>query len=87
MVVVSGKIDFDRLELLSNLVGKNRLVIDLSCRKKKQTEHDTSNSDNAIKTTEDSQKYYVVTNKWTKYTDFEVTLVTTIIYTVRIHYL
>src|SRR4029079_6477758 len=29
-----GKIDWDRLQTLENLIGKERLVIDLSCRKR-----------------------------------------------------
>jgi phosphoribosylformimino-5-aminoimidazole carboxamide ribotide isomerase len=53
-----GKIDFSRLQALRNLVGRDRLVIDLSCRRKKDVE---------------DSLFYVVTNKWTKYTDFAVT--------------
>ena len=58
-VFSEGNINFARLEELSILVGKDRLVIDLSCRKKKG---------------EEDGLYYVVTNKWTKYTDYPVTL-------------
>ncbi len=59
-----GSIDYDRLKQLSSLVGKDRLVIDLSCRKNQQP---SSSSEIA------ESIYYVVTNKWTKYTDFAVT--------------
>ena len=52
-----GMIDMERLKALVDLVGKQRIVIDLSCRKKAD---DPRNS------------FYVVTNKWTKYTDYEV---------------
>jgi phosphoribosylformimino-5-aminoimidazole carboxamide ribotide isomerase len=52
-----GNIVLDRLEALANLVSPNRLVIDLSCRKQ---QNDSSNH------------FYVVTNKWTKYTDYVV---------------
>lgn len=80
-VFTEGNIDFARLEALSNLVGKQRLVIDLSCRKKKQPSIDDNNT---TTTTDDdtTQRYYVVTNKWTKYTDFEITLVTCIIFNI-----
>ncbi len=43
----------DHLEKMVEVVGKERLVLDLSCRKK-------------------GDKYYVVTNRWQKFTDFEV---------------
>lgn len=45
-----GKINFDNLEKMKETVGKERLVLDLSCRRK-----------------EDS--YYIVTDRWQKYTD------------------
>nr|WP_106784845.1 phosphoribosylformimino-5-aminoimidazole carboxamide ribotide isomerase [Lysinibacillus timonensis] len=48
-----GKLDMDRLNLLIEAVGKNHIVIDLSCRKK-------------------DGKWFVVTDKWTKFSDFEV---------------
>lgn len=57
-VFSNGQVDFNRLETLSNLVGKSRLVIDLSCRKRVE---------------DPSGPFYVVTNKWTKYTEFCVT--------------
>lgn len=53
-----GSIDMHRLQTLSSLVGKVRLVIDLSCRRRID---------------DPSGLFYVVTNKWTKYTDFAVT--------------
>jgi phosphoribosylformimino-5-aminoimidazole carboxamide ribotide isomerase len=53
-----GRVDFPRLQALSALVSRERLVIDLSCRKRVG---DITGS------------FYVVTNKWTKYTDFPVT--------------
>ncbi len=59
-----SSIDYDRLKQLSSLVGKDRLVIDLSCRKKQQPSSSSEITESI---------YYVVTNKWTKYTDFTVT--------------
>jgi len=49
-----GKLDTDRLTALVNKVGKNRLVLDLSCRKK-------------------GNHYYVVTDRWQKFTSLAVT--------------
>lgn len=48
-----GMLDMERLQKLIASVGKEKLVIDLSCRKR-------------------NGKWYVVTDKWTKFSDFEV---------------
>lgn len=48
-----GQLDMDRLEQLVKKIGKEKLVLDLSCRKR-------------------DGKWYVVTDKWTKFSDFEV---------------
>lgn len=48
-----GMLDQARLEQLVQAVGKEKLVIDLSCRKR-------------------DDKWFVVTDKWTKFSDFEV---------------
>lgn len=53
-----GQIDFDRLEKLKDLVKKEHLVLDLSCRKRQDLEDDES--------------YYVVTDRWQTYTDVKV---------------
>ena len=55
-VFKDGEVQFDVLEQLSTQVSKDRLVLDLSCRRR----------------TADGP-YYVVTNKWTKFTDLAVT--------------
>ena len=55
-----GAVDLTRLQALRDLVGKERLVIDLSCRKKPE---DRERPD---------APYYVVTNKWTQYTNYAV---------------
>lgn len=59
----NGSIDFSRLEELSQKIGKDKLVLDLSCRRKPSSNDDVAGDD----------RYYVVTNKWTKFTDFAVT--------------
>ncbi|WP_097072969.1 phosphoribosylformimino-5-aminoimidazole carboxamide ribotide isomerase [Ureibacillus xyleni] len=48
-----GQLDMERLQKLIEAVGKEHIVIDLSCRKR-------------------DGKWYVVTDKWTKFSDFEV---------------
>lgn len=55
-----GKIDMNRLNGLIKLVGKEHLVLDLSCRKK--ADPATGRKD-----------YYVVTDRWQKFTDMKVT--------------
>merc|ERR1711871_464099 len=54
-----GEIQFERSESLVSLVGKDRLVLDLSCRRRKDDPSD--------------ENFYVVTNKWTRYTDYPIT--------------
>lgn len=50
-------LQYGRLQELVRLIGKDRLVIDLSCRRKSA----------------DDPNYYVVTNKWQTYTDTALT--------------
>lgn len=58
-VFQDGVIQFDRLKAITDLVGRDRLVLDLSCRRRP----------------EDPQgPYFVVTNKWTKFTEFPITV-------------
>jgi len=49
----NGGLDQERLDALVATVGKERLVLDLSCRMREA-------------------KYYVVTDRWQKFTDLEV---------------
>ena len=49
-VFKDGKIAYDNLEKIVKAVGKENMVLDLSCRKKEG-------------------KYYIVTDRWQKYTD------------------
>jgi phosphoribosylformimino-5-aminoimidazole carboxamide ribotide isomerase len=48
-----GRVDWARLEELVKAIGKGKLVLDLSCRKRGET-------------------YFVVTDRWQKFTDLEV---------------
>lgn len=53
-VFKDGSIHYENLEKLKKEAGKERLVIDLSCRKK-------------------DGEYYIVTDRWQKYTDTRLT--------------
>lgn len=48
-----GRLDWERLKTLHGRVGRERLVLDLSCRKREE-------------------EYYVVTDRWQKFTDLRV---------------
>lgn len=61
-VFKDNDIAFDRLQMLLQLIGKDKLVLDLSCRKKPFVEGE-----------EIDNNYYVVTDKWQKYTNFAIT--------------
>jgi phosphoribosylformimino-5-aminoimidazole carboxamide ribotide isomerase len=52
-----GSVDWERLGELVKTAGKNRLVLDLSCRKR-------------------GEKYFVVTDRWQKFTEVAITLET-----------
>lgn len=52
-----GRIALDNLERLVSVTGPERLVLDLSCRRK-------------------GNRYYIVTDRWQKFTDTEVTVET-----------
>lgn len=52
-IFYDGRLNVDRLKQLVQIIGKQHLVIDLSCRKR-------------------DGKWFVVTDKWTKFSDFEV---------------
>ena len=52
-----GRVDWSRLEELVKTIGKEKLVLDLSCRRR-------------------GEKYFVVTDRWQKFTGLEVNAVT-----------
>jgi len=55
-----GRVDWARLDELVKVIGKEKLVLDLSCRKKIQSPKSKV------------QSYFVVTDRWQKFTDLEV---------------
>ena len=54
----NGVIDYDRLTKLVTITGKERLILDLSCRRRPENNG--------------GGPYYVVTDKWQKFTNVEV---------------
>jgi phosphoribosylformimino-5-aminoimidazole carboxamide ribotide isomerase len=69
-----GKIDWARLEELVKKIGKEKLVLDLSCRKK--VERQKSNVESQKKTGSQvldarpsTLDYFVVTDRWQKFTE------------------
>ena len=62
-VFCNGQIRMERLKKLADVCGKERLVLDLSCRKR-PSDHDIVG---------DRDSYYVVTNRWQSFTDYKVT--------------
>lgn len=70
-----GTLDEGALKELVRLVGRERLVLDLSCRKKKKrsSESSSSPSPSASSSPEaDEDPYFVVTDRWQKYSDLVV---------------
>lgn len=59
-----GSIDMARLAELVAAVGADRLVLDLSCRRRPGGGEGGGEGD--------GERYYVVTDKWQKFTDYEV---------------
>jgi phosphoribosylformimino-5-aminoimidazole carboxamide ribotide isomerase len=83
-----GRVDGNRLAELVKAIGKERLVLDLSCRKKverrassvagqKQTETLNPSTLRRSANAEDGQpstlNYFVVTDRWQKFTDTAIT--------------
>mmetsp|Transcript_7097 Transcript_7097/g.17824 ORF Transcript_7097/g.17824 Transcript_7097/m.17824 type:complete len:279 (-) Transcript_7097:47-883(-) len=61
-VFSKGQIHTERLKQLVEICGKERLVLDLSCRRKPNGDGN-GNSDDS---------YYVVTDRWQSFTDYKV---------------
>lgn len=64
-VFQNGQIHMNRLRELRDAVTKQKLVLDLSCRRRpKQCQGNTADTDT---------QYYVVTDRWQRFTEFPVT--------------
>ena len=64
----NGTIDYDRLDKLVALIGKDKLVLDLSCRRLSNKKPNNNNDEEEG----DSSPYYVVTDRWQTYTNVQV---------------
>lgn len=62
-VFSDGKIHYGNLKRLCKVIGKERLVLDLSCRYRSSTKSGTN-----------AEGYYIVTDRWQKFTDEQVTI-------------
>lgn len=72
-----GRLDEEALRELVRRVGRERLVLDLSCRrKKKESSNDPSAPSVAASASDNSDPYFVVTDRWQKYSDLRVDSVT-----------
>ena len=62
-----GRMDWKRLGELVKTVGKNRLVLDLSCRRKVQSPESRVQSPKLLQS-----DYFVVTDRWQKFTELAI---------------
>ena len=71
-----GKVDWTRLDELVKTIGKDKLVLDLSCRKREEKrETGDPDSHHASRITHHAN-YFVVTDRWQKFTDLAVNAAT-----------
>ncbi len=68
-----GRVDWARLAELVKTIGKNRLVLDLSCRKRDEWRVTSDgNSRHLSPVTRHPLDYFVVTDRWQKFTELAV---------------
>ena len=73
-----GRVDWARLDELVKIIGKEKLVLDLSCRKKVQSpkpkaqSQPTPRPDFGHGTLDFGHSYFVVTDRWQKFTELVV---------------
>jgi phosphoribosylformimino-5-aminoimidazole carboxamide ribotide isomerase len=69
-----GRVDWSRLEELVKFVGKNRLVLDLSCRRKTVAFglRPNPSSHRLDATNTNVSEYFVVTDRWQKFTELAI---------------
>ena len=75
-VFCEGRLDWERLGELVKAVGKNRLVLDLSCRHKPRTRPSATLSPPSGERDGARGDYFVVTDRWQKFTELAVSLET-----------
>jgi phosphoribosylformimino-5-aminoimidazole carboxamide ribotide isomerase len=75
-----GRVDWVRLDELVKIVGKTRLVLDLSCRKKVESrvprvESGKATDRQSLDPRPSTLDYFVVTDRWQKFTELAVNAV------------
>jgi phosphoribosylformimino-5-aminoimidazole carboxamide ribotide isomerase len=71
-----GRVDWERLGELVKTAGKNRLVLDLSCRKKAESRESRVESRKGTESLDprpSTLDYFVVTDRWQKFTELAIT--------------
>ena len=71
-----GRVDWERLGELVKTIGKARLVLDLSCRKKVESREPRAESRKATESLDSRPStldYFVVTDRWQKFTELAIT--------------
>ena len=73
-VFKNGSINMERLEKLRSAVGRERLVLDLSCRRKiVDTDVETTR---VAETGNKKEDYFIVTDRWQRFTDVPLNIET-----------
>jgi phosphoribosylformimino-5-aminoimidazole carboxamide ribotide isomerase len=71
-----GRVDWERLGELAKTIGKNRLVLDLSCRKRDEwrvaSDEKAAASCHPSPVTRHPSDYFVVTDRWQKFTELTI---------------
>jgi len=69
-----GRVDWTRLDEIVKAVGKSRLVLDLSCRKRDERRAASDgNSCHPLTVTRHPSDYFVVTDRWQRFTELAIT--------------
>ena len=68
-----GRVDWARLEELTKVVGKDRLVLDLSCRRRPLTPSLSPSDGERVVSHGQRGDYFVVTDRWQKFTEVAIT--------------
>jgi phosphoribosylformimino-5-aminoimidazole carboxamide ribotide isomerase len=72
----AGRVDWDRLGQLVKTIGKEKLVLDLSCRKKvesRESRVEGQKRAESLNSQLSTLNYFVVTDRWQKFTDTAIT--------------
>ncbi len=73
-VFKEGRVNYENLEKLKKEIGKEHIVIDLSCRKKAENPGFLTGEAGCIKKEEwNPEDYYIVTDRWQNYTRCRLT--------------